>query len=216
MAKDVMSPNPDVLWGLTNKAAPGSADKVNAEYEANSLAASKLATDALRKKFGDKILDIREFRNEVRVEVAGGDLPEVLRFLRDESGLSFKYLSQAAAAEWHKSEQTPLRKFYVTYDLYSFDLKARISVYSVLPSDNPALPSSANLFTTADWHEREIADLFGIRFESHPDPRRILLPPDYDGHPLRKDYPARGKNVWNLEKNVIPAGLDEIIDGFGK
>ncbi len=216
MSKDVMSPNPEVLWGMPNKAVPGSAEKVIAEYKANSLGASKQAADTLREKFGEKVLDVREFRGEVRVEVAGEDLPEVLRFLRDEPALSFKYLSQAAAAEWHKSEQTPLRTFYVTYDLYSFDLKARISVYAILPKENPHLPSVAHLFTTADWHEREIGDLFGIRFENHPDPRRILLPPNYDGHPLRKDYPARGKALWNLGKNVIPSDLDEILDRYNE
>lgn len=216
MAKDLMAPNPDVLWGASNKAAPsGNSEEVNARFEAESLSASKEALERLRGKFGRKVLAVREFKNEIRVEIAPDSLAGVLEFLRDEPSLGFTFLSQVAGAEWYKNEQTPQRFLYLTYDLYSFDLKARISIYVVLPKDAPCVKSVAHLFSTAEWHEREVYDLFGVNFDGHPDLRRILLPPHYDGHPLLKEYPARGKTLWNLNKNVIPADLDEILDGFG-
>lgn len=216
MAKDVMAPNPEVSWGKPNTAQPGKSQKVNSAFSESSFAAAKTAVERLKSNFESIVLAEREFSDELRVEVNPEAIAEVLAFLRDDPELSFRLLSQVAGAEWYKPEQSPRRFFYVTYDLYSFDLKSRLFVYTVLPQNEPTVPTVSHLFSTAEWHEREIYDLFGINFEGHPDLRRILLPPDYDGHPLRKDYPARGKNVWNLEKNVIPAGLDEIIDGFGK
>ncbi|MEP0813988.1 MAG: NADH-quinone oxidoreductase subunit C [bacterium] len=206
-----MKPSEQVKWGRPNRRGELGAEVVVRNYEDESKAAAENTLARLKAAHGSAIKDVRQFRNEIRVEVAPEALREVLLFLRDEQELEFKYLSQIAGAEWHKNEQTHERFFYVSYDLYSFRLKTRFYVYLVLPEDDPSAPSVADLFSTAEWHEREVFDLFGVDFLGHPDLRRILLPPHYDGHPLRKSYPAHGKDVWELGRHVVPSNYDEII-----
>lgn len=216
MAEEVRAASEHEIFGEPNSSKdedgnPRDASRVLEEYEEESKNTAKRTHERLKEGFGEAILSVREFRNEVRVEVAPSEIPEVLKFLRDERGLLYLYLSQVAGAEWHPGEQTPEKFLYVTYDLYSFLLKSRIYIYAVLPAENPCLPSVTSVFPTAEWHEREVYDLFGIKFEGHPDLRRILLPRDYDGHPLLKEYPVKGKTVWELGKNVVPEHYDEII-----
>ncbi|MCD6119863.1 NADH-quinone oxidoreductase subunit C [bacterium] len=214
MADDKLKPNPDVKWGKPNKGVAGSAADTLADYEASSLEAAKNTLELLKGKFGSSVLDERTFRDEVRVEIDKDTIPYVLEFLRDHPEMEYKYLSQVAAAEWHKNLNTPDRYFYITYDLLSFKLRTRFYVYAVLPRVKPVMPSVTKLYPTADWHEREIFDLFGVKFEGHPNLKRILLPRDFDGHPLLKDYPVEGKNVWAPGKNVVPEDLDKILDDF--
>ena len=200
-----------LAWGKPNKPGGEPASAVVSAYEALSTENAAMALEALKFSFGGSIREVRVFRNETRVEVVSTDVPEILKWLRDEPELEYKYLSEIAAAEWYKHLQTAERFIYVSYDLYSFKLKSRFYVYCLLPKEAPELTSVADMFTTADWHEREIFDLFGVNFTGHPDLRRILLPAQYDGHPLLKEYPARGKDVWNLGHNVLPSHYDEII-----
>ena len=216
MTDDKLAPNPDVKWGKPNKVSPDGADKAKSNYFELTLANANKTLELVKAKFRGGVLDERINCNEVRVEVEPALMPYVLEFLRDHPDLEYVYLSQVAGAEWHKHLQTEARHFYVTYDVQSFKLRTRFFVYAVLPRVNPAVPSSAHLFPTADWHEREIFDLFGIVFEGHPNLKRILLPPNYDGHPLLKEYPARGKDVWEIGKNVMPLGYDEILGEYEK
>jgi len=211
-----LAPNPDVKWGNPNRISPDGAEKVKSEFSSYVLANAKQTLEILRAKFHGGILDERIHADELRIEVEPELMPYVLEFLRDQADLEYRYLSQAAGAEWHKHLQTEARHLYVTYDVLSYKLRTRIFVYAVLPRVNPTMPSSAHVFPTADWHEREVYDLFGVIFEGHPNLQRILLPHNFDGHPLLKEYPARGKDVWELGKNVMPSGYDEILDDYGK
>ncbi len=216
MSDDKLKPNPDVKWGKPNRRSSNNIENIKSDYLRNTLDCAARTLELLKSKFHSGILEDRRFDNEVRIEVEPALIPYVLEFLCDHMELQYRYLSQVAGAEWHKGLQSLYRFFYVTYDLYSFKLHTRIFVYAVLPRESPKLPSVVHLFRTADWHEREVYDLFGIEFEGHPSLKRILLPPNFDGHPLLKDYPVRGKDVWNLGKNVIPSNLEEILGDYNR
>ena len=83
-------------------------------------------------------------------------------------------------------------RFEVVYHLYSMENKHKITLKATVDRNNPEIDSVAGIWATADWHERECYDLVGIKFIGHPDRRRILMPEDWEGHPLRKDYPLKG------------------------
>lgn len=108
---------------------------------------------------------------------------EVCRFLRDDPDLNFEVLSDETAVDWPKEE-----KIQVVYHLFSYSQRHQIVLKVDLPRDNPKIATVEGLWKVANWFEREIFDLFGVFFEGHSDLRRIMLPEDWVGHPLRKDY----------------------------
>jgi NADH-quinone oxidoreductase subunit C len=108
---------------------------------------------------------------------------EVCRYLRDDPELSFEILSDLTAVDYPKEE-----KIHVVYHLYSYTHRHQAVPKVVLPRDNPRVPTLEGVWKAANWMEREVFDLFGVCFEGHSDLRRILLPEDWVGHPLRKDY----------------------------
>ena len=108
---------------------------------------------------------------------------EVCRFLRDEPELKFEILSDLTALDWPKEE-----KIQVVYHLYSYTFRHQIVLKVDLPREKPRVSTVENVWKAADWFEREVFDLFGVAFEGHSDLRRIMLPEDWAGHPLRKDY----------------------------
>lgn len=136
--------------------------------------------------------------------------------LRDDEQLQFHLLLDVTAVDQYGREP----RFDVVYHLYSIPLRRRIRVKTSCGERDPVVPSVVDLFPTADFHERETYDLFGIRFDGHPDLRRILLPPEYEHHPLRKDFPVEGiepERVYRLKGGVMmprPRGA-EPIQGAG-
>lgn len=108
-------------------------------------------------------------------------LLEVAKFLRDDDDMQFDYLSCLSGVDLKG-------KLAVVYQLFSMVKRHKITIRVEVPTENPTVPSVESIWRTANWHEREAFDLFGITFAGHPDLRRILLPYDWDGHPLRKDY----------------------------
>lgn len=130
-------------------------------------------------------------RGEVVVVVPREELPPTLERLRSRPDTAFDLLAQVTATDWPGREP----RFWLSYDLYSTTHRHRLRVKVGLPEDDPRVPSVVGLYPTADWHERETYDLFGIVFEGHPDLRRILLPEDWEGHPLRKDEEIGGVNT---------------------
>ncbi|GIV00475.1 MAG: hypothetical protein KatS3mg014_2090 [Actinomycetota bacterium] len=127
-------------------------------------------------------------RDEVVAVVPREELVAALERLRADPELAFDLLSQVTATDWPGREP----RFWLSYDLYSTTRRHRLRVKVGLPEDDPRAPSVVGVYPTADWHERETYDLFGIVFEGHPDLRRILLPEDWEGHPLRKDEEMGG------------------------
>lgn len=148
------------------------------------------AAELLKSKFPSEVVEVTEFRGDTTVVVKPGRIREIGRFLRDDPTVSFKYLSMLGGLDYYP--QSP--RFAVVYNLYSHKDHSRLTLKAYLESDTaPAIDSVASVWATADWHEREAYDLLGIRFRGHPGLKRILLPQDWKGHPLRKEYPQRGE-----------------------
>ncbi len=143
---------------------------------------SRKLIERLQQEFGPAILDAGEPHGDATVEVAGGDLPTVLRHLRDRE--QCELLLDVVGVD--RPERA--RRFEVVYLLRSLARNQRIKV-RVRVAEGEAVESATPLWHSADWHEREVYDLFGVPFRNHPDLRRLLCHHEFEGHPLRKDYP---------------------------
>ena len=142
-----------------------------------------------------------EFRGQYTLTVLPEQLLAVAQRLRD--GFAFELLvGQTAVDYW--PQQTP--RFHVVYQLRSIQKDDRLTLRVPVSGSRPQLPSLIPVYPNADWHEREIWDMFGLCFEGHPDLRRILMPADWEGHPLRKDYPLGYEEVqFSFNKEEIAA-----------
>jgi NADH-quinone oxidoreductase subunit C len=140
--------------------------------------------EALRARHPDVVVA----RDEVTVFLDRGELVEALGRLRQEPDLSLDFLSSVTAVDWPGRDP----RFWVAYELYSTAHRHRLRVKVGLTDGDARVPSVTPLFPTADWHERETYDFYGIDFTGHPDLRRILLPEGWDGWPLRKDEELGG------------------------
>ena len=136
---------------------------------------------ALKKDFKAQI---SEFRGDVSAIIPAESIVAAAQMLRDE--FDFSLLSTMTAVDYWPEEKT---RFEVLYLFTSVSKILSLNVLVQVPGINPSLPTMTNVFKNAIWREREIWDLFGIKFEGHPDLRRIMMPADWEGHPLRKDYP---------------------------
>ncbi|HEY5669825.1 MAG TPA: NADH-quinone oxidoreductase subunit C [Anaerolineales bacterium] len=145
------------------------------------------ATQAIQERFG---ANISEYRGDVSLLVSPDQIVEVCRALRDE--FNFEMLTAETAVDyWPELEP----RFHLVYLLYSLVNNVRIGLRVPLNGNAPSLPTLESVYPNANWHEREIWDMFGIRFEGHSDLRRILMPYEWEGHPLRKDYPLGYEEV---------------------
>ena len=126
---------------------------------------------------------------ELTVEIASEKLVEACRLLKHD--LKFERLSTVTAVDRYPSQP----RFELVYHLQSIARKERLRLKCRLSGGQPEIDSATAVWRGANWFEREVFDLFGIRFRNHPDLRRIMMPEDWEGHPLRKDYPVTGPNV---------------------
>jgi len=129
------------------------------------------------------------------IRVGADNLIEVLGWLRDNEATSFNFLADLTAIDW--TERQP--RFDVVYHLYSIAKNHYITV-KVGCADGEGVPTVCDLWSTANWHEREAYDLYGVEFLGHPELERIFLPEDWEGYPLRKDYPLEGPNLELLTR----------------
>ena len=127
---------------------------------------------------------VEEFRDEAHVFVKVGQILEALTLLRDKH--EFELLSTMTVVDYWP-QQSP--RFHLVYQLTSLVQNLSVQLRVPLNGDQPKVPTATRVSQVANWREREAWDMFGIEFEGHPDPRRILMPEDHEGHPLRKDYP---------------------------
>jgi NADH-quinone oxidoreductase subunit C len=141
---------------------------------------------SLAKLFGNKIQERIEFRGETSFVFAPGDLHEVAQFCKEE--LSFDYLLDISSVDNFGFEP----RFEVVYELYSMTLAIHLRLKVRVSEDSPMVESVSDLWPTANWHEREIWDMMGLRFHNHPDLRRILMWEGYPYFPLRKEFPLEG------------------------
>jgi NADH-quinone oxidoreductase subunit C len=126
-------------------------------------------------------------------KVKGLDAKDLIRFLRDDPALGFAMFIDLTAVDYLKYPIAQPERFAVITTLLSHKLGIRVQVKAFVADADPRLPSIADLYDGANWTEREVWDLYGIEFLGHPDLKRILMPDDYEGHPLRKDYPLKGR-----------------------
>jgi NADH-quinone oxidoreductase subunit C len=147
--------------------------------------------------------DVQVARDDATVIVAGDDLVPSLEHLRADTGLAFDFLSDLSATDWPES----VPRFWLAYHLYSMRHRHRMRVKVGLPEEHPRIPTVTALYPTADWLEREVFDFFGVAFDGHPDLRRIIMPDDWEGHPLRKDYSLGG--VGTQYKGAFIPPVDE-------
>ena len=124
---------------------------------------------------------------QTTIYASSDDVPALARALRDKSDLRFDFLSELTAVDMHPREP----RFEVVYVLVSTGLTQRVRVKVRLPGTDPHVATVSGIYPAANWLEREVWDLFGIAFDGHPDPRRLLMPEDWQGFPLRKDYPVQ-------------------------
>jgi NADH-quinone oxidoreductase subunit C len=157
--------------------------------------------DQLKQKFGDKISGANLENVDPWIEVTLDGLLAVSTYLRDEPNLAFDYLNNLTAVDYLHTDEKKAAKspwqphLEVVYHLFSMQHKHSLVLKVILPrwldeapGKLPQVPSVAGIWSTAQWHEREVYDLMGVEFTGHPDLRRILCPEDWVGHPLRKDY----------------------------
>jgi NADH-quinone oxidoreductase subunit C len=132
--------------------------------------------------------DSKTFRGELTLYIRRQSLRRTCEFLRDAPGLRFQFLSDITAVDLYPNEP----RFEVVYHLLSLDTAERLRLKVRVSSQDPKVDSLVPVWPCANAFEREVFDLFGILFEGHPYLRRILMPEDWEGHPLRKDYPTEG------------------------
>lgn len=133
-----------------------------------------------------------EHVGETTVEIAADRLLDVARFAHG-APLAFALLADVTCADYPENEPGP--RFRLAYHLYSLESGRRVRLRVWAGGEHPEVPSVTSVWATANWHEREVYDMFGVRFAGHPDLARILMPLDWEGHPLRRDYPLGGEEV---------------------
>lgn len=153
------------------------------------------AISALRTRLGTAVLSEVAFRGETSFSIPLESLRSTMSYLRDDLG--FNYLIDISSLD-HFGESP---RFEMVYELYALPAGIHLRIKTTVPDDDePTVPTVSDLWPTADWHEREVYDMMGIKFSDHPDLRRILMWDGYPYYPLRKDFPLQGK----------PSDLDEV------
>lgn len=166
-----------------------------------------LVVQKIQEKSTDAILDVSDSKGELTIVVRKDVIYELMELLRNSSELAYDFLVDVTAVDYSSMEDILIKydyaRFMVVYHLFSHTTKNRLRLKVPVHEKEPTIPSMTPLWKVANWLERETYDMFGIIFENHPDLRRILMPDDYEGHPLRKDYPLRGRGereTFNFER----------------
>ncbi len=148
----------------------------------------ELIEKKLKEKFSDYVQEVIYFRNEQTFIVDKNQIVNILTFLRDDSELSFNFLIDLCGVDRAKRKD----RFEVVYQLFSLKNKIQLRIKCRVDAKDLNVDSVCNVFGTANWHEREAFDMYGIKFNNHPDLRRLYMPEEYEYYPLRKDFPLLG------------------------
>jgi NADH-quinone oxidoreductase subunit C len=153
-----------------------------------------LIAEMIKGKFPEEVAEIGSHAGQYWVVLKRDRLKDVCRFLKEDTDLKMDYLIDVTAVDYSPREP----RFEVVYQLHSIKHNHRVRLKVPVDEEDPSVPTVSGVWRTANWHERETYDLLGINFEGHPDLRRILMPEDWEGHPLRKDYPIEGPE-WTFK-----------------
>lgn len=160
----------------------------------------------LQAQLGQKVLDALQAHGDDIVVLDRAGLRESFRFIKDDASLRYDFLSDITAVDYWQNKEP---RFEVVYQLISLQRRRRLRVRVPVPEQDPAVESLTPLWRGANFLEREVWDLFGIRFAGHPDLRRVLLYDEFQGHPLRKDYPVNLCQPRVAEREVEGTFVDE-------
>ncbi len=163
----------------------------------------KAIAEGLRERYPEEVTDVREFRGQVSVILKKNRLKEIMEYLHDTPQLCFSYLRDICGVDYRGRKEP---RFEVVYQLYSVSLQHALRVRVEVPEDDASVDSVVGIWDGANWLERECYDMFGIQFEGHPDLRRILMPEDWEGYPLRKDYQLKsdlGDKEWKGFTEIV-------------
>jgi NADH-quinone oxidoreductase subunit C len=138
--------------------------------------------DSLKAKFGTAVLDAKLEVMQPWISIAPDRMKDVAFFLRDDATMQFDYMMCLSGVDYNDG------RLGIVYHLFSMVHKHKIVLKAICTKENPHVRSVSSVWGTANWHEREVFDMYGIVIDEHPDLRRILMPDDWEGHPLRKDY----------------------------
>ena len=177
------------------------------EQEVTAEAEQQLVVQKVQEKYPDAILDVSDARGELTITARKDGIYALMAFLKNDPELAYNFLADVTAVDYSLMEDVLMTydyaRFMVVYHLLSTEKKERLRIKVPLHEKELNIPSMASIWKVANWLERETYDMFGITFEDHPDLRRILMPDDYEGYPLRKDYPLRGRGereTFNFEQ----------------
>ena len=166
-----------------------------AEPPSNNAVTPPLVVTALQHAHPSGVGQVTEAFGEITITVPREQIVAVCSFLKTAPGLEFNFLADLCGADRGPEEEP---RFEVNYHLFSTKHHHRLRLKVLLMEDDAHVPTVTGVWRTAIWHERETFDLFGVVFDDHPDLRRILLPDDWEGHALRKDFPLRGYEPYSL------------------
>lgn len=201
MVEKKQSSQSDVRTDATGKnpnAAPTAGNTLAQITERRSTPSNSITSrmlETLRAENGAWMGEVTEAFGEVTITLPRGEIAEACRFLKTAPGLEFNLLADICGADRGVEEEP---RFEVNYHLFSTTKFHRLRLKVLLNEEDAHVPTVTSVWRTANWHERETFDLFGVIFDDHPDMRRILMPEDAVGHPLRKDYPLRGYEPYSL------------------
>ena len=147
--------------------------------------AGNVAIQALRAALPEAIVDAKFDRGELTLVIAPDQIRAACRILRQ---AGYNFFEDVTCVDWYPVEP----RFQVTYHILSHKLKERVRLHAMVGSIDPSIDSITEVWPAANFYEREVWDLFGVRFNGHPGLRRIMMPEEWEGHPLRKDYPVEG------------------------
>ncbi len=157
--------------------------------------------EKIQVRFPEAFLGAKEFVGDLSVQIKKEGLVEVCRYLHGDPEMDFDYIVHISSVDWPQDEE----RFEVVYEFYSIRRRQRIRLKVRVTEEDCSIDSITGIWKGADFMEREVYDMMGIRFNNHPDLRRILMPDEYDeGYPLRKDFPLVGKG-WRDTFEFLPS-----------
>ena len=146
----------------------------------------------IEENFPGQILGTTSYAGQVGVSLKKDMIRDICLYLRDEPLVRMDHLADLTAVDFSTYPGDSGPRFEVVYNMISTTFRHRIRLKVRVPEEDPRIDTVSSIWQTANWHERETYDLMGIKFDGHPDLRRILLPEDWEGYPLRKEYPLKG------------------------